>query len=249
MTDEPSTPLVAADTAMASEVEVFELEARPVAYPMDLFELSFPRPPQGAWRDKFDIRADVRFAYMDLVFDQVTVRVSTRRARLNSSCRGCFLLPHSLYGLNPLPARNVIAVQEKQTEELMGSAAVAVQSKASISQGFDAGMSVEGKASGEAARRVERQAKHVGKSNEIAIELSIEIQPKDLVFRKVSDESNERSRRWFKRNQINTELIARRLVELAYGGAGASNSSEQAKIVLGTATLQGRRKVLLEKPK
>src|SRR6476659_10033416 len=85
------------DAAAPFDQEVFELETVPVSHPMELFELTFPRPPQGTWREQFDIRADVRFAHIDLVFDDITVRVSTRGARLSSSCTGCSLLPHSLY--------------------------------------------------------------------------------------------------------------------------------------------------------
>lgn len=42
--------------------EVFDFQVEPNLNPIDLFELNFPRPPQGTWHEKFDIRADVRFA-------------------------------------------------------------------------------------------------------------------------------------------------------------------------------------------
>jgi 8-oxo-dGTP pyrophosphatase MutT (NUDIX family) len=56
------------------EGEVFDLEVEPNDALIELFELHFPRPPQGTWKEKFDIRADVRFAYMTLKFDNVSVR-------------------------------------------------------------------------------------------------------------------------------------------------------------------------------
>jgi hypothetical protein len=140
----------------ADEQEVFDFEIDPNAHPIELFELSFPRPPQGTWRERFDIRVDARFAYMDLKLDQVTVRVATRGARLSSACTGCFLLPHSLYGLNPLPSRSIVAVQEKQTEQTGASAAAQMQLRLGGLQGIDGNASLEAKASGETARRIEK---------------------------------------------------------------------------------------------
>src|ERR1700743_3551116 len=100
-----------ADPSKSEGSEGFDLWGAPNPKPIELFELNFPRPPQGTWRERFDIRADVRFAYMMLKFDEVLVRVATKAARLSSTCVGCSLLPHSLYGLKPLVSRNTIAIQ------------------------------------------------------------------------------------------------------------------------------------------
>src|ERR1051326_3988143 len=103
---------------LPAEAEVFEFQVEQIAHPIELCELNFPRPPQGLWREQFDIRVDVRFAYMDLKLENVTVRVATRSARLNSLCVGCSLLPYSLYGSLPLPSHSVVAVKEKTTQQV-----------------------------------------------------------------------------------------------------------------------------------
>jgi hypothetical protein len=303
MTDIPIQRPSPDELTVQYEPEVFDFHVEPIPHPIDLFELSFPRPPQGTWRKRFDIRVDVRFAYMDLALGEVTVRVSTRGARLASACTGCSLLPHSLYGLNPLPSRNVVAVEEKQSAVIGASGTAQVQVKAGVFQGFDAGASLEAKASGEAARRIERQGtreesiprvvprphgawdlsephKDNGcldgdyltsrgqyreepsndpadlplatvqaheQADEVSVELTMEIQPRDLVFRKLPMEGTERhSRGWFHRETINTDLIARRLMELAHAGEARSEFLGQLRIRLGTTTLRGERRKSME---
>jgi hypothetical protein len=118
--------------------EVFDLSVEPVEQPIELFELTFPRPPQGTWRENFDIRVDVRFAHMDLQLDNATIRVATTAARLSTSCSGCTLLPHSLFGLSPLPTRSVVAVEEKQTSQVGASASAQAKAKVGGLQVFDA---------------------------------------------------------------------------------------------------------------
>ncbi|MCA6109013.1 hypothetical protein [Bradyrhizobium cenepequi] len=276
--------------------EVFDLVVEPNLNPIDLFELTLPRPPQGSWREKFDIRADVRFAQMILKFDNILVRVGTRAARLSSACDGCSLLAHSLYGLNPLPSRNVVAVQEKQTREIAASGAAQIQAKIGVLQGVDGGASLDAKASGETAHRVEKQASREESvlrviprphgswdltepnaregcldgdyltsrgqyldvpsndpvdaplatvqandgASEIAIELAIEIQPKDLVFHRVMVQGEHRApKTWFQRERINVELIARRLIELTQNN---KLPPSEVRITLGRTTLRGRRR-------
>jgi hypothetical protein len=158
MDDQKHEPNATGNTVDALAGEIFDLVVEPNPNPIDLFELSLPRPLQGTWRERFDIRVDVRFANMILKFDDIVVRVGARSARLSSACSGCSLLPHSLYGLIPLPARNVVAVQEKQTREIAASAAAQIQGKMSVLQGVDGSASLDAKASGESAHRVEKQA-------------------------------------------------------------------------------------------
>lgn len=295
MTDEEEQDAALAQPADLHEGEVFDLEVEPNDAPIELFELHFPRPPQGTWKEKFDIRADVRFAYMTLKFDNVFVRVATKAARLSSACTGCALLPHSLYGLNPLPPRNVIAVQEKQTREVAGGMAAQMQAKVGVLQGADASSSIDAKASAEAAHRIEKQGVHEESvsrvvprphgaweltepnkpdgcldgdyltsrgqyldsppvdsadlplatvqanydAEQISIELAIEIQPKDLVFHRIRSGGERAPRTWFQRENINVEIIARRLIEMTH--RDASQISEP-KIKLGRATLRGKRR-------
>ncbi len=279
-----------------SDPEVFDLTVEPNETPIDLFELALPRPPQGTWRERFDIRADVRFAHMILKFENVLVRVAARSARLSSLCTGCSLLPHSLYGLNPLPSRNVVAVQERQTREAGASGAAQLQAKAGLLQGLDGSASIEAKASAEAAYKVEKQASHeesvsrviprphgaweltepngsdgcldgdyltsrgqyleepsedaVDKplatiqtqeeAEEIAVELAIEIQPRDLVFQRIFVEADGRApRTWFQREKINVELIAKRLIELTHKD---QSQSGEVRIKLGKTVLRGKRR-------
>jgi hypothetical protein len=152
--EEPSSEI--STLGASRDGEVFDLWVEPNPTPIELFELNFPRPPQGTWRERFDIRADVRFAYTTLKFDDVLVRVGTKTARLSSTCLGCSLLPHSLYGLKPLPPRNLIAVQEKRTQEIGASATAQIYGKMGVLQGVDGSASLEAKAIGEAAHRVEK---------------------------------------------------------------------------------------------
>jgi hypothetical protein len=133
-----STSGLSVDLAVSFEPEVFDFEVDPVAHEIELFELGLPRPPQGMWRERFDIRADVRFAYMDLKFDHVTVRVSAKSARLSSRCTGCSLLPHSQYGLDPLPARSVVDVTEKHTAQADASGVAQMHIKAGLLLGANA---------------------------------------------------------------------------------------------------------------
>jgi hypothetical protein len=77
--------------------------------------------------------------------------------------------------------------------------------------------------------------------NEISVELTVEVQTRDLVFQKlVPPEYSPLS--WFRRETINKNLIARRLIELAQGGAALSETAGQTKVRLGTATLYGKRR-------
>jgi hypothetical protein len=94
---------------------------------------------------------------MILKFENALIRVATKGARLSSACTGCSLLPHFLYGLHPLPSRNTIAVQEKQTREVAASGTAQLQARSGVLQGMDASASIDTKASGEAAHRVEKQ--------------------------------------------------------------------------------------------
>jgi hypothetical protein len=301
MVDQEKPQMAAGDLGDSSRKEVFDFQVEPNANPIELFELTLPRPPQGTWREKFDIRVDVRFAHMILKFDNVSVRVATRGARLGSICTGCSLLPHSLYGLNPLPSRNVVAVQEKHTQEVAASAASQVQAKVGGLQMFDASASLDAKASGEAARRVERQGvreESVSRvvprphgtwelsepngsdgcldgdyltsrgqyleipshdpsdlplatvqtnedAEEIAVELSIEVQPKDLVFHRIRTDGSARvPRSWFQREKINVELIARRLLELTYRDANRPEAPNEVRIKLGRTVLRGKRRAV-----
>ena len=141
----------------AGDDEVFELQITAVAHPIELFELNFPRPPQGTWREKFDIRVDARFASMDVKLENVTVRVAARGARLTTACKGCSLLPHSLYGSLPLSSHSLLAVQETVTQQVAASGSAQVQAKVGVLQGFDGNASVEAKASGEASRHIAKQ--------------------------------------------------------------------------------------------
>ena len=76
MADVDVTQVAAAVCSESSgEIEVFDFQVEPNPNPIELFELTLPRPPQGTWREKFDIRADVRFAHIILKFDNVFVRV------------------------------------------------------------------------------------------------------------------------------------------------------------------------------
>jgi len=284
----------------SSQIEVFDFQVEPNPNPIELFELTLPRPPQGTWREKFDIRADVRFAHIVLKLDNVFVRVATRGARLSSSCSGCGLLPHTLYGLNPLPSRNVMAVQEKETREVGASATAQIQAKVGGLQVFDGNASLEAKASGDAAHRVERQGSREesiprvvprphgawdisepngldgcldgdyltsrgqyldgeshdpadlplatvqaeSHSDEIAVELTIEVQPKDLVFHRIRNDGTEREpRSWFQREKVNVELIARRLLELTHRNRLRVEGPEEVRIKLGTTALRGKRRV------
>jgi hypothetical protein len=155
--DTEEMPSETAEHAEPQDAEVFDFWVTGNPNPIELFELSFPRPPQGTWRERFDIRADVRFAYMMLKFDDVFVRIATRSARLSSTCSGCALLPHSLFGSRPLPSRNTLVVQEKQVREAGVSGAAQVQGKAGIFQGADVSASLDAKASGEAKLHIEKQ--------------------------------------------------------------------------------------------
>jgi hypothetical protein len=150
------TPPACVDIADLREREVFDFQVDPVAHTVALFELHFPRPPQGLWRERFDIRVDVRFAYVDLEFGSATVRVSARGARLSSRCTGCHLLPHSLYGLLPLPARSVVAVQETETAHLNASAAAEVKVDAGLLRGVDVSSSIGGKATAQTGSKIGR---------------------------------------------------------------------------------------------
>jgi hypothetical protein len=77
---------------------------------------------------------------------------------------------------------------------------------------------------------------------EIAVELAIEIQPKDLIFHRVKDEGNGRApRSWFQREKINVELIARRLIELTHKDVV---SVDGVKIKLGKTVLRGTRRTV-----
>lgn len=243
---------------------------------------------------------DVRFAYMILKFNDVVVRVAARGARLSSACTGCSLLPHSLYGLKPLPARNSVAVQERETREIEASGAAQVQGRMSVFQGIDGSATLDAKASAETARRVEKQGSREESvprvvprpygawelsepngadgcldgdyltsrgqyidapsddpadlplatvqaddgASEISVELAIEIHPKDLVFHRIQTEMNERApKTWFRREKINVELIARRLIELTHKDKAGPDPKE-AKLKLGRTVLRGKRRVV-----
>ena len=68
----------------------------------------------------------------------------------------------------------------------------------------------------------------------------MEVRPSDLTF-EIVDGADKQARFWFRREPINAEIVARRLVELAHGGE-ISQQDGQARIKLGTATLHGKRK-------
>jgi hypothetical protein len=76
-------------------------------------------------------------------------------------------------------------------------------------------------------------------AHEIAVELAIEIQPKDLVFHRVRADSQRAPRTWFQRENINVELIARRLIELTHRDVSLG---DEVKIKLGKAVLRGTRR-------
>jgi len=292
---------VVAEAEASDAGETFNFVIDPILDSIELFELTFPRPPQGTWRDRFDIRADVRFAHMELSFEDVDVRISTRGARLTTVCVGCSLLPHSLYGLHPLPSRSVISVQERHTQEVSASGAAQAQAKIGGLQMVDGSATLEAKASGETARRIERQASreeavprivprphgawdfnepHLADgclegdyltsrgqyldrpsedaadlplatveafeaSEEISVELTMEIQSRDLVFRRIARNRDAKKKRWYQREKVNAEVIARRLFELAHKHA-PSDGPGRLRVKLGTATLRGRRRKKVE---
>jgi hypothetical protein len=76
--------------------------------------------------------------------------------------------------------------------------------------------------------------------DDIAVELVIEIEPRDLIFHRIKTEGGTKPLKpWFKRERINVELIARRLIELTHM---RSENVSDATVKLGKAVLRGKRR-------
>jgi hypothetical protein len=80
-------------------------------------------------------------------------------------------------------------------------------------------------------------------ADQISVELRIEIQPRDLRFTQLLAVDEKPSSGWFQRKAINSQAIAKRLVELTHSDpATAPQLLGQLRVPLGTTTLRGVRR-------